>query len=190
MKTRAAIAGHPVHPALVAFPVAFYTATVLALIVYKAGGEPFWFRVGLVADIAGVAMGLIAAIPGSVDLFTSVPLESPARATGIQHALFNIAALALFAVSAGVMWSGWHDAIAPGLFGLDATAPLVLSVIGLVCTGVAGVLGWKLVQTHHIGVDDSHRAATPTGKPLPPLGGPSTVVTPPRTQPPRERTWH
>ena len=31
-------------------------------------------------------------------------------------------------------------------------APLVLSIIGLASTMVAGALGWTLVQTHHVGI--------------------------------------
>lgn len=170
MKTTAAIAGHPIHPALVAFPVAFYTATVLALVGYEVSGDPFWFRVGLVAAIGGVAMALIAAIPGAVDLFTAVPRATPARTTGLQHAAFNVTALLLFAIAAALLWGEWRDTIAPARHGLDATAPLVLSIIGLAATAVAGALGWKLVQTHHVGVDDRVRptdATAPGGPRLP-----------------------
>lgn len=168
MKTKAAIAGHPIHPALVAFPVAFYTATVLALIGYEAGGDPFWFRVALVANIGGVAMALIAAIPGAIDLFTTIPDHTRARTTGLQHALANVTALVLFAISAGLLWAEWRDALAPGRHQLDAAAPLVLSIIGLAATGVAGALGWKLVQTHHVGVNDDVRH-TGTTAPLGPM---------------------
>jgi uncharacterized membrane protein len=166
MKTKAAIAGHPLHPALVAFPVAFYTATLLALIAYAAVGDPFWFRVALVANIGGVAMALIAAIPGAIDLFATIPGRSPARRTGLKHAAFNVGALVLFAISAGLLWGEWRDVIAPAAAELDATAPLVLSALGLACTGAAGVLGWKLVQTHHVGVDDDARVRTGTTQPL------------------------
>ncbi|MFE1754141.1 hypothetical protein [Streptomyces anandii] len=33
-----------------------------------------------------------------------------------------------------------------------ATLGLALSAAGLACTGVAGVLGWMLVQGYHIGI--------------------------------------
>lgn len=168
MKTKAAIAGHPIHPALIAFPVAFYTATVLALVGYSIGGDAFWFRVALVANIGGVAMALIAAIPGAIDLFTTIPEHTRARTTGLQHAAANVTALLLFAISAGLLWSEWRDAIVPGRHDLAATAPLVLSLLGLAITGVAGALGWKLVQTHHVGIDDTPRR-TGTTAPLGPM---------------------
>jgi uncharacterized membrane protein len=36
------IAGHPVHPMLVAFPVAWYTGTLAGFAVYAANGHLFW----------------------------------------------------------------------------------------------------------------------------------------------------
>ena len=36
MYSKAKLAGHPIHPMLVAFPIAFYTATVVTLIIYAA----------------------------------------------------------------------------------------------------------------------------------------------------------
>lgn len=154
MKTKAAIAGHPIHPALVAFPVAFYTATVLALVAFELLGDAFWFRVALVANIGGVATALIAAIPGAIDLFTTLPDRSPARRTGLKHAALNVAALTLFAISAGFLWGEWRGGMAADGGALDATPPLVVALAGLLCTAAAGALGWKLVQPHHVGVDD------------------------------------
>ena len=160
MKTKAAVAGHPIHPALVAFPVAFYTATVLALVGFEISGDPFWFRVGLVANIGGVATALIAAIPGAIDLFTTIPDRSRARRTGLKHAALNIAALTLFGISAGFLWGEWRGGMSPDGGALDATPPLIIALLGLLCTGAAGALGWKLVQTHHVGVDDGEARTT------------------------------
>ena len=160
MKTKATIAGHPIHPALVAFPVAFYTATVALLAAYQLGADPFWFRVALAANVAGVATAAVAAIPGSIDLF-ALPDTSPARTTGIRHAVFNIVALVLFAISAGLLWGQWRETLLPGAAAYDARPALVLSALGLLSTMMAGILGWKLVQTHHLGVDDTVRLPAP-----------------------------
>jgi uncharacterized membrane protein len=157
MRTKAAIAGHPVHPALVAFPVAFYTATLVALIAFHVTGDAFWFRVALVANVAGVVMAGVAAIPGAIDLFGAVERGTPARTTGLQHAALNVTALVLFASSAVLLWTewdDWSDAASPALRGLHATLPMVLAAIGVAATVAAGALGWKLVQSHHVGVID------------------------------------
>ncbi|MBV8759650.1 MAG: DUF2231 domain-containing protein [Deltaproteobacteria bacterium] len=152
MHSKASIAGHPIHPALVAFPVALYTATVAALLVHVGTHDVFWYRAAMWANLAGVAMAAVAAIPGAIDLF-ALPRRSRARVTGLRHAGFNVLSLVLFAVSAVILWRNVHgtpdDA---GIYRLDTNAPLVLGIVGLLSTVTAGMLGWTLVQTHHVGV--------------------------------------
>ena len=43
MLTKARIAGHPIHPMLVAFPVALYVATVVALFAFVGTDDAFWY---------------------------------------------------------------------------------------------------------------------------------------------------
>ena len=42
--------GHPIHPMLIAYPIALYTATLVAFIIAAARGDTFWFRVAVVAS--------------------------------------------------------------------------------------------------------------------------------------------
>jgi uncharacterized membrane protein len=150
MYTKARIAGHPIHPALIAFPVALYTSTVVALIVHAATGDPFWFRAAMWTNIGGVVMAAVAAIPGFIDLI-SLPRHSRALKTGLRHAGFNVFALVLFIISGVLLINRYYGSVA-GTANLTWVAPLVLSAIGLCSTVVAGTLGWALVQTHHVGV--------------------------------------
>lgn len=153
MLSKVRIAGHPIHPMLIAFPVALYVATVVALLVHVGTGDSFWFRVALWSNIGGVVMAAVAAIPGLIDLI-SLPRGSRARATGVRHAAFNVLALALFAISAVMLYrtAGSTTAVASGQYHLDVTAPLALSILGVLSTLAAGWLGWTMVQTHHVGV--------------------------------------
>lgn len=157
MYTKARIASHPIHPMFVAFPIAFYVATAVALIVHVASRDPFWYRAAFWANLAGVAMAVVAAVPGIIDLFTAVPRATKARATGIGHATLNLTALGLFVLSVLI--------IGHGLYGIEHAmpdaAPLVLSLLGLVATAVAGVFGWTLVQTHHVGVKPTETSTIP-----------------------------
>ncbi|HSD89972.1 MAG TPA: DUF2231 domain-containing protein [Kofleriaceae bacterium] len=157
MYTKARIAGHPIHPMLIAFPVTLYVATVVALFVHIGTHDPFWFRAALWANIAGVVMAAVAAVPGVIDLFTAVPAKSRARVTGLRHAAFNILALVLFVISAVMLYrsAGTQMNPAAGTYRADVTAPLVLSILGVLSTVTAGWLGWTLVQTHHVGVHPS-----------------------------------
>ena len=151
MYTKARIAGHPIHPALIAFPVALYTATVVGLIVFAGTHDGFWYRAAMWTNVAGVVMAIVAAIPGTIDLFT-LPNHTRARTTGLRHAGFNVLSLVLFAVSAVLLWRSYHSLANDGAVHLAFAAPLVLSIVGLCSTVVAGTLGWALVQTHHVGV--------------------------------------
>jgi len=149
MYSKARIAGHPIHPMLVAFPLAFYTTTVMTLLVYIGTREAFWYRFAMVASLAGIATALIAAIPGAIDL-RSLPRGSRARKTGLQHAGFNLLATGLFAVTALLLYETWiHRTMVNGEYIFDATVPLALAVVAWVAMVIAGSLGWTLV---HVGI--------------------------------------
>lgn len=149
MYSKVKIAGHPIHPMLVAFPVAFYTATLVCYIVYNSNGDPFWFKVGVVANIAGVAMAALAAIPGFID-WLFIPKDSRAKKTGLFHMICNVLALVCFGVAAWLQCPKWNDS-SPTL-----QLAIPLAAIGFILTMAAGFLGWTLVQKHHVGVDIEH----------------------------------
>ena len=152
MYSKARIAGHPIHPMIVAFPIAFYTATVATLLAYVGTHETFWFRVAMVANIAGIVTAVIAVIPGAIDLF-SLPRDSRARATGLKHAGFNLLSTGLFVITAVLLYRAWsHRVMVDGEYVFDATIPLAMGVVAWVSMIIAGSLGWTLVQTHHVGV--------------------------------------
>jgi uncharacterized membrane protein len=144
--SKAKIGGHPIHPMLIAFPVAFYTATFVAFIVYAADRGMFAFHFAVTSNIIGVVMAAVAAIPGTIDLFFGIPERARAKRDGLLHAGFNVFALLLFLINAIVMGRQWNW-VRP-----YAALPVVLSLFGLLCTLVAGTLGWTLVQSHHVGV--------------------------------------
>ncbi|HEY6175697.1 MAG TPA: DUF2231 domain-containing protein [Kofleriaceae bacterium] len=152
MYSKARIAGHPIHPMLVAFPLAFYTTTVATLLAYIGTREAFWYRFAMVANIAGIVTAVIAALPGAIDLL-ALPRGSRARAAGLKHAGFNLIATVLFALTAVVLYGTWsHRVMVGGEYVFDASIPLALSVVAWLAMVIAGSLGWTLVQTHHVGV--------------------------------------
>jgi len=145
MYSKIKIAGHPIHPMLVAFPVAFYTAAVVCYIVYGANQNPFWFRVGVVANGAGIVMAVVAALPGFID-WLAIPAAKKAKRVGLNHMLCNVGALLLFAINFFIQQPKWNEAQP------DSSPSVILTVIGLVLTVTAGFLGWSLIQNHHVGV--------------------------------------
>ena len=176
MYGRAKIKGHPIHPALVAFPIAFYVATLAALIVFDANSDPFWYHLGAWTSLAAVVMGAVAALPGVVDLF-SIPRSTRARMVALAHGGLNVVTLVLFVIATVIMWRDWS---APtGL--LDGRGPLVLAAIGTASLLGAGALGWTLVQTYHVGLVENEVliAEAPIMPPpvaRPPMGEPRPRV--------------
>ena len=152
MYSKARLAGHPIHPMIVPFPIAFYTSTVATLLAYVGTQEAFWYRVAMVANIAGIVTAVLALIPGAIDL-RSLPNPSRARTVGLRHAGFQGLATGLFAVTALLLYRGWsHRVMVGGEYVFDATVPLAMSVVAWVSMVIAGSLGWTLVQTHHVGI--------------------------------------
>lgn len=159
MYSQIKIFGHPLHPMLVAFPIAFYNGALLSFIIFAINHDIFWFRIGYVSNIAGVVMAAAAALPGFIDL-VKLPDESAAKKTGLRHMAFNVVALFLFIVNVFVQMGKWSMSSLP-----DVTVAIALCAIGVGCTLCAGFLGWKLIQRHHVGVD-----LTPEQRRYEPLG--------------------
>src|SRR5438105_13011174 len=149
MYTRIRIFGHPVHPMLVGFPVAFYTATLVGFIVFAANHAPFWFKLAMAANIAGVGMAVLAALPGFIDWALGIPRGSRAKTIGLRHMLLNVAALGLFVASLAPYV---HHLTGGHIRHLSPTIGVVLTGLGVLCTIAAGFHGWMLVQDHHVGV--------------------------------------
>lgn len=176
MYTKARIAGHPIHPALVAFPIAFYTAALFGFTVYWLNGNALWFRIGVVANIGGVITAVAAAIPGFIDWAVGVPTGSPAKITGLKHMLLQLGATVIFLINVVLQWPKWGS-LAPAV-----GASVILALLGLVLVAVGGTLGWKLVANHHVGVE-----LTPEQEQLEPTAGSQHATTgrmfPPVSQP-------
>jgi uncharacterized membrane protein len=147
MKSKVKILGHPIHPMVVAYPIAFYTSAFVCYIVYNSNGDSFWFKVAVVANIAGVVMAVIAALPGFID-WLFLPGGSGAKRTGLLHMLCNVVALVCFAIPAFTELPKWNDN------NPAVGSAIALTGLGLVLTLIAGFLGFNLILKHHVGVDE------------------------------------
>jgi len=147
MFSKIKILGHPIHPMLVSFPITFYSATLVAFIVYAVNGDLFWLRAAITANIGGVGMAVVAAVPGMLD-FINIP-RGNAKSTGWKHMLCNIAALILFGVNVLIYGQKWGV----GEEITNTTLPIFLCSAGMFFTLLAGFFGWEMVQRHHVGID-------------------------------------
>jgi uncharacterized membrane protein len=140
------IAGHPVHPMLVAFPVTCYTGTLAGFAVYAANGHLFWLNFAITLSVAGTGTAVLAAVAGLADWALGIPRDSAAKTTGLLHAGLNVTALGLFLAALASYVTHWSGPA------VSVTLGVVLSAIGVAVTIAAGFPGWTLVQEYHVGV--------------------------------------
>src|SRR3954451_17033831 len=67
-QSTAQIAGHPLHPMLIRFPVAFLVATFVCDLIFWRTGNPAWSTASLWLLGAALIMAALAAVAGLTDL--------------------------------------------------------------------------------------------------------------------------
>lgn len=146
MRSKVAIAGHPLHPMLVPVPIGLLVGAVVADIAYLVTDrDHMWYDIAFWALIGGVASALLAALAGFGEYFL-VARHTDARATATIHMLLNLAAVALFFVS--VLLRLDDGAVEGGRFG----AAFTLSLVAIALLTVSGWLGGELSYRKHLGV--------------------------------------
>lgn len=153
MKSTARIAGHPIHPMLIPYPFALLSAAAIFDVIDRvqdrrrapgAGRDRAYGRTAGHLQTAGLLSAVVAAVPGIVDYFGTVPRGSQAGRQATWHAAFNSSALATFLLAQRERQAD----------GATTDRGLGLALLGTVLLGAGGWLGGHLVYHHHIGVDD------------------------------------
>jgi uncharacterized membrane protein len=140
--SRASIAKHPIHPALIPFPIAFLVGMVLSDFVFITNNDPFWAQVSIWLNGAGVVSGIIAGIAGSIDFGSDSRIR---RLTAAKiHLIGNIVALALALVNVGVRLPNPSEGVRP--------LGIVLSVVVALLLTITGWFGGEMVFKHKVGV--------------------------------------
>src|SRR6185312_17071296 len=67
-KSTAQIAGHPIHPMLIPFPITFFVSTFVADLVYWQTGSAAWANATVWMLGAGLVMAALAALAGLTDV--------------------------------------------------------------------------------------------------------------------------
>jgi uncharacterized membrane protein len=147
MYSKVKLFGHPLHPMLVPFPIAFYVGACAAYVVYAFQGDPLWFRLAFAANVAGIVMAVVAAGAGFFEWLLAIPNGTRAKKDGVIHMSLNSTALALFAANVWLNAGQWNESVPVMQYAVP------LSLLGVLATVAAGHLGWKLVQVHHLGVE-------------------------------------
>ncbi|MFT3780504.1 MAG: DUF2231 domain-containing protein [Nibricoccus sp.] len=98
--SKAAIAGHPIHPMLIPFPIAFLSGAWITDLVFWKTGEAFWADFSFWLIAGGLLVGFLAALFGMID-FVGLH-EARAHRAGWFHAVGNAIALVLSAINLGI----------------------------------------------------------------------------------------
>ena len=69
-RSTAKIAGHPIHPMLVPFPIAFFTLALVMDIAYWQTSNLNWKHFAEWLLLAGLVFGALAAVAGAVDFIS------------------------------------------------------------------------------------------------------------------------
>ncbi len=134
---------HPLHPALVHFPIACWSLATAGDLASLYWGEPAWRFAGV-----SMAIGVAAAVAAmAAGLFELLKIEngSPAMRDANRHMLLMMAAWSCYAASLFLRLEG-VALTRPDAFGTG------LSAGGFVILCIGGWLGGKLVYRHGVGV--------------------------------------
>ncbi|HEX8346213.1 MAG TPA: DUF2231 domain-containing protein [Actinoplanes sp.] len=112
MESRLRVAGHPIHPILVMFPLGLFAMAVIFDVAHLAGAPAMLGAVAYWTVAAGLIGGVLAALAGAVDLMF-IPNGTAAKRAGVMHGLINMGVLLLFAVILMLRMAS-HDRVAGG----------------------------------------------------------------------------
>jgi uncharacterized membrane protein len=145
----ASVAGRPVHPMLVMYPVSFVTGALVTDLSYwwttldwYNGYVTFWPRASLWLLAACLATGGVAAIVGSIDFFGVRRLRS--IRTARSHATAGFALLVLVSINLSLRFGDPASHIIP--WGIS------ISAVSVILMGVAAWHGTSLTYRYRVGV--------------------------------------
>jgi nitrite reductase/ring-hydroxylating ferredoxin subunit/uncharacterized membrane protein len=132
---------------LIPFPFAFLTGAFLFDAAGQVTGQATWWTTGGYLAVVGTLGALIAAVPGFIDYFRTVPPNSSGKRRATTHMLLNLTVVAIFVVATLLR----RGSVAPD------TPVLILEGVAVAMLFVGGWLGGVLVSRNQISVD--HRYA-------------------------------
>jgi uncharacterized membrane protein len=136
--------GHPIHPMLIPFPIAFLVATFVCDLVFWQSGNSGWAVAAMWLLGAGLVTAALAATAGLVDFLGDRHIRNLSDAW--LHAIGNLIAVLLSLFS-----FYWRYR-----YGVTAAVPLGL-ILSLVVTAILLFTGWKggeMVFRHRVAVYD------------------------------------
>ena len=151
-QSTAHIAGHPIHPALVAFPITLLVAGFLCDLMFWFTGNSGCATAAMWCIGAGIVTALAAAVAGFTDFAGDRRIRDLSDAW--QHFLANLAVVLLAIVNFYLRYTGGAEA---AVF----PAGIILSGVVVLLLMFSGWKGGELVFRHRVGVLDDPRRGSP-----------------------------
>lgn len=141
-KTTARIAGHPIHPMLIPFPIAFFVGAFAADVGYWRAGNAFLAQGAAWLLGAGLVTAALAALAGLTDFLGSRDIRRLRPAW--LHMIGNVIVVLIEAANFLIRLADPAAAVVPTGLGLSLVATLLLLFNGW--------MGWEMVYRHRVGV--------------------------------------
>jgi uncharacterized membrane protein len=138
----ATIAGHPIHPMLIPFPIAFLSGVLVTDLTYIVGGDGFWAEVSFWLLVAGIATAALASVFGAIDYLSNPRIRSLNVAR--IHAAANLSVVSLAVISLLLRANDHAGGVEPWGVLLSAAIALMLFV--------SGWMGGEMVYRHRVGI--------------------------------------
>lgn len=149
MASKASIAGHPVHPMLVSFPLALWYTSFATDVVFYFNRHASLVLISKFMIAAGIIGAAAAAVPGIIDWLAIKNNEVKRIAN--WHARLNVLALLIFSVNLYLRMQAGSP-----LVGRSLRIPFLLSLLGVILISISGWLGGALSFEHGVGVAPQH----------------------------------
>ena len=140
------IMGHPLHPMLIPFPIAFLVSTFVSDLIFWRTGNGAWATASLYFLGAALVMAALAAVAGLTDFLGDGRIRNISAAW--HHMIGNVVAVLLS------LFNWWRRYDAP-----DPSAPvlptgLLISLAVVLILLYTGWRGWEMVYRHRVAVYD------------------------------------
>ena len=143
-QSTAHIAGHPLHPMLIPFTVAFLVATLVCDLLFWNTGSSAWSTASLYLLGAALVMAALAALAGITDFMGDRRIRDLSAAW--HHMLGNVFVVLLS------LWN-WYRRYEAGDAAVLPTG-LLISLVVVLLLLYTGWRGWEMVYRHRVAVSD------------------------------------
>jgi uncharacterized membrane protein len=145
-RSTASIAGHPIHPMLIPFPIAFFVATLVCDVVYWQSANATSAIAATWLLGAGLVMAALAAVAGLADVI------GDSRIQGLNDAWWHAGGNIVIVL---IELYNWYARYSEGTAAIVPKG-LVLSLIAVCGLLFTGWKGWEMVYRHRVGVADEN----------------------------------